>query len=194
MDVNTIIGLLVVILMILAQLVKGIREGAQVMKQPPEKADNELVLITRPKPSKQQKPGKMRLSERQSPKNVWDVPGSTSTDPFKKQALAKKLSPQGEGRRFEADPGTLDPTRIVAPTIDPTVKPELESITGIYDGEAASTEKRSTPAMALNVADWLAKPEGIWQAVILAEVLNRPGGVERINQYVGNRTPDKWNA
>jgi hypothetical protein len=83
------------------------------------------------------------------------------------------LSPQGEGQRFDADPGTLDTARIVAPTIDPTVKPELESITGIYEEGAVFAEK-SKSAITLNIADFFAKPEGIVHAVVLAEILNRP--------------------
>jgi len=117
-------------------------------------------------------------------KNVRSVLEDTSIGASKKQsrsertfsdlALTKKLSPQGEGQRFEADPGTLDTTHIVTPSFDPSVKPELESITGIYENEATSIEGQSVSAITLNIADWLTKPETICHAIILAEILNRP--------------------
>ncbi|MDR0328495.1 MAG: hypothetical protein LBI05_09395 [Planctomycetaceae bacterium] len=169
---GTIITLIFAIIMIVAHILKAIRESAEAAKQQqnPDPEDEELVLISRPNPVRQTKPmkpmkaNKQRLTDRQ-PLDSFDAP--------KRQALSRKLSPQGEGERFEADPGTLDPSRIVAPTIDPTVKPELESITGIYE-EGALFADRSQPAIALNLADYLAKPEGIIHAVIFAEILNRP--------------------
>jgi hypothetical protein len=97
--------------------------------------------------------------------------------------LSKKLSPQGEGQRFETAPGTLDTAQIVAPTIDPSMKPELESITGIYE-EGAVFAERAKPAIALNIADFLAKPEGIVQAVIFAEIFNRPAWQETTKQQI----------
>jgi len=172
MDGGTIVGLIVAILMIVAHLVRGIREGAEAAKQPPpELTEDELVLITRPKPGKQTKMDKQRVTGRQSSKNVRSVPDRL-IEPFKPQALTKTLSPQGEGWRFETDPGTLDTSRVVAPTIDPSVRPELESITGIYEQEATSIERKPASAMTLDIADWLAKPESLCRAVILAEILN----------------------
>jgi hypothetical protein len=182
MDPGAIVGLIIAILMVVAHIIKSARENAearaaQAGKQPQELEfidDDELVLVSRPKPTKQPKATKQRPAERQSAKNVRSILDDVYGEPSRKQALTKKLAPQGEGQRFEADPGTLDTARIVAPTFDPTVKPELESITGIYEQEATSIERRSTQTVSLNIADWLAKPEGICQAVILAEILNRP--------------------
>jgi len=191
MDGGTIVGLIIAILMVIAHLVKSVKEGLEARSgqasQPMSEAmDDELVLITQPKMSKS-KGNKQRQSERQSPKKVRSLLGdSLSESPQKqapKQALTKKLSPQGEGERFVADPGTLDTTRIVAPTFDHTVKPELESITGIYEQEATSMGRGSAPAVTLNIADWLAKPEGICQAVILAEILNRPTWEETFTHH-----------
>lgn len=188
MDGGTIVGLIVAILMIIAHLVRVIREDAEAAKQPPpapELMEDELILITRPKAVKQPKADQQRLTGRQSSKNLRSVPDARLPEPFKQQALTKKLSPQGEGRRFETDPGTLDTSRIVAPTFDPTVKPELESITGIYEQEATSIEKRPASAMTLDIADWLAKPEGICRAVILAEILNKPAWDAAWSRYSG---------
>ena len=162
-------ALVIVILMIITQLIKALKERAEATKQQQAEADlEEMIVVQRPKPVKQPKEPKKRLVEQRSWRDSRDAP-----TPSKRQTLSKKLSPQGEGERFEADPGTLDAARIVAPTIDPTVKPELESITGIYE-EGAVFAERAKPAIALNIGEVLAKPEGIIQAVILAEILNRP--------------------
>ena len=173
------IAVIVAILMVIAHIIKSIKEGAEAAKQPPPDAEqDELVIIPRPKPVKQPRENRSRSLARQP---LEDDPYVST--PVKRQALSKKLSPQGEGHRFEADPGSLDAARIVAPTIDPTVKPELESITGIYE-EGASFSDRSTPAITLNLADYLAKPEGVIQAVILAEIMNRPAWKETTRQQI----------
>ena len=162
-----IITLIFVILMIVAHVIKAIKESSEAAKQQPPSKE-ELVIVTRPKPGKQSKVNKQRSLVRQPLGDTSDV-----YSPHKQQALSKRLTPQGEGQRFEADPGTLDAASIVAPTIDPSVKPALESITGIYE-EGALFADRSKPAFTLNIAECLAKPEGIIQAVVLAEVLNQP--------------------
>jgi hypothetical protein len=184
MDGSAIVGLIIAILMVVAHLVNSAKEAAAAKKQQQEPelelefSEDELILISQPVvPPKPSKPKGNK--QRQSSKNmrsILDNPfsGATLSEPPKKQALTKKLSPQGEGERFGVDPGTLDTARIVAPTFDPTVKPELESITGIYEQEATSMVGRMVPAVSLNIADYLTKPEGICHAVILAEILNRP--------------------
>ena len=173
---QAIITLIIAIIAIVAHIIKSMKEAAQVQQSPVQAdEDDDLVLIAHPNPGRQNKPQKtyrQRLIEQQSFGDSLSISASS-----KRQALSKKLTPQGEGERFEVDPGTLDTGHIVAPTIDPTVKPELESITGIYEEGAVFTEK-SKPAITLNVADYLAKPEGIIHAVILAEILNRPAWEE----------------
>jgi len=174
-----IIGAIIFIIIIIAQIVKSIRESS-VPPQPPrgnQKDSDEVVIISRPKPSKQPPRKPQRPPERQSwrdERSVFDAPQAEAP---RQKALVKKLSPQGEGQRFAVDPGTLDTSHIVAPTIDPTVKPELESITGIYE-QGVSFGEPTKPAISLNLADWLAKPEGICQAVIFAEIINRPTWAE----------------
>jgi len=187
---GTIVTLIFVILMIVAHIFKAIKESAEAAKQPPPDAnEEELPIVTRPKSEKQPKPSKQSKPSQQS-KGVkhrsltrqplgegWDNLGDRETRPSQRLALSKALSPQGEGHRFDADPGTLDTAQIVAPTVDPTVNPNLESITGIYE-EGALFPDRSQSAVTLNIADYFAKPEGIVQAVILSEILKRPAWQE----------------
>jgi hypothetical protein len=164
---GTIFTLIVAIIMTVAHVLKAIKESAAVAKQQKqEPEEDDLVLIASPQPGKKLKQTKMNKQRLVEQRQI------SIFDPPKRQALSKKLAPQGEGERFEADPGTLDTTRIVMPTIDPTVKPELESITGIYE-EGATFTDRTKSAINLKIADDLAKPEGIIQAVIFAEILNR---------------------
>ena len=173
---SSIIALIFAIIMIISHIIKSIRENAEaVQQQKPDITEDELV-ITRPKnPIKQQKPNPQRLTERQPLTENRSVSDNTNAGLPKQKALIKKLSPQGEGQRFAVDPGTLNTASIVAPTIDPTVKPELNSITGIYEQDAAAmATRRSLPTIELNIVDYLARPESLCQAMILAEILNRP--------------------
>ena len=175
---HTIGTLIIVILIIVANIIKAMKESAAAKRQESESYEDELVIISRPKPAKLPQGNKQRSRDRQSLGEPLDNSASQ-----KRQALSKKLSPQGEGKRFETTPGTLDAAHIVASTIDPSMKPELESITGIYE-EGAVFAERSKPAITLNIADFLTKPEGIVQAVILAEILNRPAWQETAGQQV----------
>ncbi|MDR2706959.1 MAG: hypothetical protein LBC02_14365 [Planctomycetaceae bacterium] len=87
--------------------------------------------------------------------------------------LSRELAPQGEGTRFETATGTFDPSQIVAPTIEPTVKPTLESMTGIYEALPTSSELQPQ-LLTFDVHKLIASPEGIRQAVLLSEILKRP--------------------
>lgn len=91
----------------------------------------------------------------------------------RKSVLTRELAPQGEGRRFEADPGTLNTTNLVAPSIESSVMPILESMTGIYDAAPASSEQQDQP-LTLDIQKLITKPDGIRQAIILSEILKRP--------------------
>ena len=169
-----LIGLIIAIIVIVTQIIKSINESANAAKQQPTDTEDELIIIAQPRPTKQvKKVNKQRSITRQP---LGDGLSILDDDPKpgKRQALSKKLSPQGEGERFGVDPGTLDTAHIVSPTFDSSVKPELESITGIYEEGAVYAEKSGQTAVTLNIADCFAKPEGIVQAVILAEILNRP--------------------
>ena len=177
-----IIGAIIFIILILAQLIKSIRESSA-SSQPPKANQgkkDDVVVASRPKPS-HSNPNKPRPSGQRPPeRSLWRDERSVFDPPAespRQKALVKKLSPQGEGQRFAVDPGTLNTTNIVAPTIDPHVKPELESITGIYE-QGVTFGESPPPAISLNLADWLARPEGICQAVLFAEILNRPAWQE----------------
>jgi len=189
---ESIIAVIFAIIMIVAHIIKSIREAAEVARQqqrhqpPPANAEDELIIITRPKqgkqsqskaqpkPVKQQRPAPRReLRDTSFGDNFDDALSFSNTAQPKRQALSRKLAPQGEGERFGVDPGTLDTANIISPTIDPTVKPELESITGIYE-EGAQFSDGVKSAITLNIADYFAKPEGVVHAVVFAEILNRP--------------------
>lgn len=90
-----------------------------------------------------------------------------------RKVLSRELAPQGEGARFEAAPGTMDETQLVSPSIESTVKPTLESMTGIYEAKPTESELGGQP-LTLDIQKLIARPEGIRQAVILAEILKRP--------------------
>ena len=180
---GSIIALIFAIIMIVSHILKSIKEASEAakLKQNPVKADaadDDLIIIP---PKKKQAKAKPRPVGRPSMRDSYSFPDSSFSNrkpsdrqfSERPQALTKKLSPQGVGHRFEADPGTLDPSQIVSPTIDPTVKPDLYSMTGIYE-ECVLFGDRSKPTIALDIAGCFAKPEGVIQAVILAEILNRP--------------------
>jgi len=179
MDPSSIIAVIVVLIMIVTHIIKSIRENAEAARrqQLSVEDDDELVIMRPKKPVKQQVPNKQRLADRQLLAESLSpfVDARTDSSSSQRQALVKRLAPQGQGQRFEADPGTLDAASIVASTIDPTVKPELDSMTGIYEQDAAAkATRRTAPTIELHISDCLKTPEGICQAVLLAEILKRP--------------------
>ncbi|MDR2169314.1 MAG: hypothetical protein LBP59_04160 [Planctomycetaceae bacterium] len=96
-----------------------------------------------------------------------------------RKALARELPQQGQGTRFDAAPGTLNAIQL-APTVEVTVKPELESLTGIYEQNAQNVNidqkniNNLNPQNIINLNELLLTPDGIRNAVILSEILNRP--------------------
>jgi hypothetical protein len=184
---GSIIALIFMIIMIITHIIKSIKEAGEAVQQqrqqPVETEEEEPMLVVRSKPNKPPKGNKQRSLVRQPSDSILSILDDADSKPFRRQALSKTLAPQGDGQRFDADPGTLDTAQIVAPTIDPTVRPELESITGIYEEGALFTDKSNT-AITLDIAHYFAKPEGIVHAVILAEILNRPAWQESPQQQV----------
>jgi hypothetical protein len=87
--------------------------------------------------------------------------------------LSRDLAPQGEGSRFETTTGTLNSSQIIASTIEPTVKPMLESMTGIYEASPTSSELQPQ-SLTFDIHKLIASPDGIRQAVLLSEILKRP--------------------
>jgi hypothetical protein len=134
----------------------------QVAEQDKAAADGNAVFITS-QPARKKKRRKTESYETVSRK-------TTDTQP-KRKALSRELSPLGEGARIEADPGTLDGRQIVASTVESTVKPELESITGIYETTAIPAEQN---VQTLDLQKALLQPGGIRQGVIWSEILRRP--------------------
>jgi hypothetical protein len=171
---GAVLSTIIVIIYFILSLVKGLRELGKQNPPKQEEAEEPIVVI-RSKPVKT-KPKRKQLQQ-ETVSNVYEM----EYDLPKRQALSKKLPPQGEGSRFDTAPGTLDAAKVVVPMIDPTVKPELESMTGIYEQESTLTPK-SSPPLSLNIVDWFAKPEGLCRAVILAEILNRPAWNSKAEQ------------
>ena len=162
----------IVVLFILAQVVKFFLKYQKILSDP--KAHGEL----------RQEPEKMDFSEESRPPRPVrqrkraaqdDSPVERETERSRPKALSRELAPQGAGTRFEAAPGTLDTTSLVASSIEPTVKPNLESMTGIFAGiyEGPPGTEYGDSAMAFDLQQLIAKPEGIRQAIILAEILKR---------------------
>ncbi|MDR1964394.1 MAG: hypothetical protein LBQ50_11490 [Planctomycetaceae bacterium] len=87
--------------------------------------------------------------------------------------LSRELAPQGEGTRFETVTGTLNQYQYPSQMIEPTVKPMLESMTGIYEAAPVSSELRAQH-LTFDVQTLIASPEGLRQAVLLSEILKRP--------------------
>ena len=114
----------------------------------------------RPKPAKKRKPTELVLE--------LDDDRSARGSP-----LVRELAPQGEGARFDASPGTFDSSLALTPSVEPTVQPTLDSMTGIYDAPPDSEHLAQT-ALAVDIYQMLTTPSGIRQAVVLGEILKRP--------------------
>ncbi len=116
-----------------------------------------------PKPKKERRRKKTEL--------VPSVDAERSTHGTR---LSRELTPQGEGVRFDARPGTLDATQVLAPSVEPTVQPMLESMTGIYDAPSASEQSADAAPLARDIFQTLSTPNGLRQTVILSEIFKRP--------------------
>jgi hypothetical protein len=114
-----------------------------------------------------------RKRKRTTRKQSLVIETATETTRKTRGTLSRELAPQGEGTRFETATGTLDPSQIIAPTIEPTIKPMLESMTGIYEALPTSSELQPQ-SLTLDIHKLIASQEGIRQAVLLSEILKRP--------------------
>ena len=183
-DPGSVVAVVFAILMILTHILKSIRENAEAAKrQQQSDSEKDEVVIVRPnKPVNQQpKPNKLRLADGQPSQGLRSVFDAPKAESPRQKALVKTLAPQGEGHRFVTDPGTLDAASIVSPTIDPTVKANLGSMTGIYEQQSAAARaatRQAAPTVEVHLLDILKRPEGICQAVILAEIMNRPAWID----------------
>lgn len=126
--------------------------------------------------------------ERKRPRQTLSIPPEEASDRKEKndrphrKALSRELAPQGEGARFDAAPGTFDEAKLVASSIEPTVKPTLESMTGIYEASPTSSELPDQP-LTLDIQKLIARPDGIRQAILLAEILKRPEELPSFRGY-----------
>jgi hypothetical protein len=116
---------------------------------------------------------KRNLRKPQPQLSIETIDNSTKNQKETRKALARELPQQGHGARFEAAPGTLNTVQL-APTVEATVNPELNSLTGIYDQSPQPINDNYQPENLLNIYEILTTPEGIRNFVILSEILNRP--------------------
>ena len=114
-----------------------------------------------------------RLKKDRKRRQIESVLEADAELPTRGTPLVRELAPQGEGSRFDAQPGTLDASQILAPSIEPTVQPTLESMTGIYDAPPGGEQNAQTP-LAVDIFRMLTTPGGVRQAVVLSEILRRP--------------------
>ncbi|MDR0521042.1 MAG: hypothetical protein LBH00_04210 [Planctomycetaceae bacterium] len=159
---EVIIGAVIFLLYLAANILSAMQEAKKTAgqkqaagKNTPLPENGEVIIRQKPaKPKRKRESLELVLEPEDTPRAV--------------PTLVRQLPPQGEGRRFDAAPGTFDAAAVVAPSIDPSVKPQLESITGIY--EQAANTPYSSASSPVNIAEWLARPENIRQAVITAEI------------------------
>jgi hypothetical protein len=167
-----LIGAAVFILLFIAQMIKAYFDARTVRGEEKrlKESDQELAELIemegQPKPHRERKPPSRKQV-------VSNETVSEKRERKVRKAFRRELAPQDESARFVAVPGTLDKSQLVAPTIEPTVKPTLKSMTGIYDESPTSYEIPPQP-LTLDIQNLIARPEGVRQAIILAEILKRP--------------------
>lgn len=181
-NIGEIAGIVVFLLVVFFQFLKAVfdqRAAMALEKQKREAAESEPVdeLVYTDYNEQNRELATPKQSEvvrqRKRPRSKASGAEETSEGRSKRRTLSRELAPQGESARFDAAPGTLDADRIVAPSVEPTVKPTLESMTGIYEATPTVTELGDQP-LTLDIQKLIARPEGIRQAIILAEILRRP--------------------
>jgi hypothetical protein len=184
-----IIGAIICLLLVIAQILKAyfdarsarvgeeknkpVQKSAQILTiddQPDLNNPFSQTFSQTPVQTSQTAPTKLHRERKRTTRKQ-----SLTTESARKTrgTLSRELAPQGEGVRFETATGTLDPSQIVASTIEPTVKPMLESMTGIYEASPTSSELLPQ-SLTFDVHNLIASPEGIRQAVLLSEILKRP--------------------
>ena len=169
-SMNTIITVLLIVFAIAAQLFAS-RDELQKMKPSshgaPVEEENTLTILE----ISEEKVKKLRRKA-ESETNVQGYrPVWAATPSPKEERLANALQPQGVGVRFEASPGTFDSSQIVTPSVEPTINPNLESMTGAFDVQTPTNDFFKD---RLGLRQLLTTPKGIRQAVILSEIMKRP--------------------
>jgi hypothetical protein len=187
-----IIGAIIFLLLVVAQILKAYFDArsariGEEKNKPGQKSARKLIIdeqsdsddpfsqifsqISQPYQTAQTKPPRER--KRTTRKQSLVTETSTETARKTRGTLSRELAPQGEGARFETTTGTLNPSQIIAPSIEPTVKPMLESMTGIYEASPTTSELQPQ-SLTFDIHKLIASPEGIRQAVLLSEILKRP--------------------
>ncbi|MDR1142030.1 MAG: hypothetical protein LBL62_10080, partial [Planctomycetaceae bacterium] len=172
--VEQFIGAIIFLLLIIAQILKAyfntrsiqaeeenrLQKQIQIsdLEEDLEEPLNPFPVLQTAKPSRERK----RTHRKQS----FATESTPETARKTRGTLSRELAPQGEGSRFETTTGTLNQSQIIAPSIESTVKPMLESITGIYETPPVSSEDQSQP-LTLDIQKLIASPGGLRQAVLL---------------------------
>jgi len=176
----------IIFLRLLGEMMKGKQPDVKARVAEPdaaEETDDELIMQIIKESRKKAQQGEKKRKRR---------PQRTTTDSYEsvheesrptRTVLARELGQQGAGSRFEAQPGTLGISEIAVASIEPTVKPTLDSLTGIYDEQQASETTASQAAFS-GLYAMLAQPEGIRNAVVLSEIFSGGKWQEERNKPV----------
>jgi FtsZ-interacting cell division protein ZipA len=183
-DMSSIVGIIIFIIILVARVMAGNRQEAETQLQEKNKKrrepqndmsfsnsglsdEQEVVFVT--KPSEQKKRRNLRKPQPYLQNEIVDNTESSRKD--KRKSLTRELPQQGQGSRFEAAPGTLTSIQLT-PQVEAKVKPELDSLTGIYDPK--EQDDNAAKQLQINLIELLTTPEGIRNSIILSEILNRP--------------------
>jgi hypothetical protein len=130
----------------------------------------EQEIIYTSTPPKHKKKRNLRKPQPQLPIDIDNTPKEQKKI---RQSLARELPQQGQGSRFEAAPGTFNNIQLT-PIVEATIKPDLDSLTGIYDQSTQNTTDNYQTQNIIHIHNLLTTPEGIRTSVILSEILNHP--------------------
>ncbi len=166
--IGEFIGVIIFLLIVFFQFIRTVfeaRKGEAASAPPPRSRQQRQEQQHRP-PEREARPAPR-------PEMAWEQDRIQEEEQRGRTALVRELAPQGVGQRFEVAPGTLDASNLEGTSLEPTVKPTLDSMTGIYEASPTSEERPDQP-LTLDIQKLMARPEGIRQAIILAEILKRP--------------------
>lgn len=165
--IGEFIGVIVFLLIVFFQFLKTVFEArkGEAASAPPPRSRQEQSTEKRQQPARRERESRPAAREA--------APTQTQEEQRNRGVLSRELAPQGVGQRFDVDPGTLDTSHLENASLEPTVRPTLDSMTGIYEAAPVSEESPDQP-LTLDIQRLMARPEGVRQAIILAEILKRP--------------------
>ncbi|MDR3196422.1 MAG: hypothetical protein LBU34_01015 [Planctomycetaceae bacterium] len=173
-----IIGAIIFLLIVIANILKAYFDARSTQTGEEKQSQKSIQILELEEPLNNvplhqtaKQPRERKRTSRKQPLVTENVPENTRKT---RGTLSRELAPQGEGSRFETTTGTLNSSQIITPSITPTVKPTLESMTGIYETPPSSFEFQQSLTLALDINNIIASPEGLRHAVILSEILKRP--------------------